>query len=89
MDTSLTLRFAAVGFVVLAILATALQLREPPTPAPMLAPSRPATAADPLREELLRCQARGEAGASDAACLAVWAESRRRFLGAANTPEGR
>lgn len=36
---------------------------------------------DPLRAELTRCQALGEAGARDAACLAAWAESRRRFLG--------
>jgi len=89
MDTSHALRFGAVAFVVLAILATALQLREPPTPAPMPAPPRPAATADPLRAALARCQALGEAGASDAACLTAWAESRRRFLGAANPSEGR
>ena len=41
----------------------------------------PATAAaDPLQSEFTRCQALGEAGAHDAACLAAWAENRRRFL---------
>jgi conjugative transfer region protein TrbK len=30
--------------------------------------------------ELQRCQALGEAAAKDAACLALWAEIRRRFL---------
>jgi len=38
------------------------------------------TAADPLRAELLHCQAIGQAGASNAACLRAWAENRRRFL---------
>ena len=30
--------------------------------------------------ELMRCQALGEAATNDAACLALWAETRRRFL---------
>lgn len=39
-----------------------------------------ASASDPLRAEFARCQGLGEAGAHDAACLAAWAENRRRFL---------
>ena len=35
---------------------------------------------DPLLAEFRRCQALGDAGAHDAACLAAWAENRRRFL---------
>ena len=35
---------------------------------------------DPLAAEFARCQALGEAGANDTACLAAWAENRRRFL---------
>ena len=35
---------------------------------------------DPLVAEFRRCQALGDAGAHDAACLAAWAENRRRFL---------
>lgn len=89
MDTSLAWRFGAVAFVVLAIFATAVQLREPPAPALAPTPLRPAAAADPLRAAFVRCQALGQAGASDAACLSAWAESRRRFLGAANPSEGR
>ena len=34
----------------------------------------------PNRAELMRCQALGEAATNDAACLALWAETRRRFL---------
>ncbi|OYY77058.1 MAG: hypothetical protein B7Y43_12515 [Sphingomonas sp. 28-62-20] len=35
---------------------------------------------DPLKTEFERCQLLGEAGAHDPACLAAWAENRRRFL---------
>jgi conjugative transfer region protein TrbK len=35
---------------------------------------------DPLLAELLRCQAIGQAGATDAACLGAWAANRRRFF---------
>jgi len=46
---------------------------------------RPAQVAAPdvdaLRAEQRRCQALGEAAASDRDCLAVWAETRDRFLG--------
>lgn len=50
------------------------------------APALSAPADHPLRAELLRCQALGEAGARDVACLAAWAESRRRFLGGRPQP---
>lgn len=36
---------------------------------------------DPLREGQRRCQRMGEAAADDAHCLAIWAETRDRFLG--------
>jgi conjugative transfer region protein TrbK len=32
------------------------------------------------QSELLRCQTLGESATTDAACLALWAETRRRFL---------
>jgi len=41
---------------------------------------------DPLVAEFHRCQALGDAGAHDAACLAAWAENRRRFLGLDRRP---
>jgi conjugative transfer region protein TrbK len=44
---------------------------------PVLNPQKPP---DPNRAELMRCQALGEAATNDAACLALWAETRRRFL---------
>ena len=73
-------RIAALAFVMLAIAATALQLRhgnhEPATSAATSATA----SADPFRTELIRCQELGEAGARDAACLRAWAENRRRFL---------
>lgn len=36
--------------------------------------------------ELLRCQSLGETATTDAACLALWAETRRRFLTLALPP---
>ena len=39
------------------------------------------SAADLLREGQRRCQEMGEAAANDAECLAIWAETRDRFLG--------
>jgi conjugative transfer region protein TrbK len=40
----------------------------------------PQTSPSPDHAELQRCQTLGEAAAKDAACLALWAETRRRFL---------
>ena len=65
--------------VILAAAAAWMTTTDQPTPA-----DRPSAdslvAADPLRAEFARCQALGEAGAHDPACLAAWAENRRRFL---------
>lgn len=36
---------------------------------------------DALTRELFRCQSLGETAAKDRACLAAWAENRRRFFG--------
>jgi conjugative transfer region protein TrbK len=69
-------RIAALGLLLLAILVSATTLRERHATA-----SQPAAMPrDPLPAELARCQALGQAGASDARCLAAWSESRRRFL---------
>jgi conjugative transfer region protein TrbK len=40
----------------------------------------PAAASDTLSVALARCQALGEAAGNDPACLAAWAENRRRFF---------
>lgn len=82
MDGKTLARLGAVIFVAIALTATAIEMtRRDETPAnpvaPMVAPSAP----DPLREGQRRCQRLGEAGARDAECLRVWAESRDRFLG--------
>ena len=79
MDMKMLARVGAVAFVLLAILATAIEFgREedaPPSP-----PHAPIAAADPRRGELVRCQLLGEAGVRDTACLRAWAENRRRFM---------
>ena len=78
-------RIGAIVFVAFAITATVIELtrEEKPVqspPAPTLAPS-----VDPLRAEQRRCQKLGEAAVRDAECLAVWAETRDRFLGRATS----
>ncbi len=42
--------------------------------------------ADPVTDEMARCQTLGEAGARDQGCLDAWAQNRRRFLRAGAHP---
>jgi len=75
-------RIAAAVFAGVAITATAIEMtREEKTSADPAAAVVAPAAPDPLREGQRRCQRLGEAGARDAECLRVWAESRDRFLG--------
>jgi conjugative transfer region protein TrbK len=75
-------RIAAVGLIALAVLVLALNLRRGRLAQAPLSPPSPtvAVSTDPLVGELFRCQALGQAGASDPDCLRTWAENRRRFL---------
>lgn len=81
MEGSLLARIAAVVFVAIALTAAVVEMGrdEEGQAARPAAPLMPET--DPLRSEQRRCQERGEAAASDPDCLAVWAETRDRFLG--------
>jgi conjugative transfer region protein TrbK len=89
-DTKLLARIGAITFVAIAITMTAIELRDAPrqgvdeTTTPIVS-----TDVDPLRDELIRCQSIGLAGASDAACLRAWAENRRRFLAPGARPKER
>ncbi|GHG86614.1 hypothetical protein GCM10010961_14360 [Pseudodonghicola xiamenensis] len=90
-------RIAAIVFVAIAITATVIEMTREDAPVPASTAPALQPSADPLRATLRRCQQLGEAAASDADCLAAWAESRDRFLGrtpapstpaASNTREG-
>ncbi|TCP38628.1 putative entry exclusion protein TrbK-alt [Rhodovulum marinum] len=81
MEGSVLARIAAVVFVAIAITAAVVEMGrdeegQATRPAATLMPET-----DPLRLEQRRCQELGEAAASDPECLAVWAETRDRFLG--------
>lgn len=82
MDGKTLARLAAVIFVAVAVIATAIDMnrrdvsQNTSTPRPSSTP-RP----DPLDAELARCSGIGEAGSRDPACLKAWVENRRRFLG--------
>lgn len=90
MDGKMLARLGAVVFVAVAATATAIELSRDEEPAESWASSRPSTApSDPLREEMFRCQALGEAGPRDPACLRAWAENRSRFLAPGARPAER
>jgi conjugative transfer region protein TrbK len=86
-EAKLFARIGAIIFVAIAITMTAIEMSRVPEPAR----EEPAgelepAGTDPLLAELRRCQALGAAGAEDRACLAAWAENRRRFFdGSART----
>ena len=82
MDGKTLARLAAVIFVAVAIIATAIEMnrRDVPQDASVTFPPT-APRPDPLDAELARCSGIGEAGSRDPACLKAWAENRRRFLG--------
>lgn len=81
MEGKVLARIAAIVFVSVAITAAIIEMTREDVSGP--APSDPALqpSADPLREGQRRCQEMGEAAANDAECLAIWAETRDRFLG--------
>ena len=86
MDGKMLARLGAVVFIAIAVTATAIDMArkdEPSAPPPASALQPPP---DPLRQSLRRCQQLGEVAASDADCLAAWAESRDRFLGRTPAP---
>lgn len=82
MDARLWIRLAAVVFAAAAIAAAAFEMagKEQGTAA-QVSHSSAETPSDPLHAAQRRCQLLGEAAARDSECLAVWAETRDRFLG--------
>ena len=90
MDGKTFARVGAIVFVAVAITATAIEMTRKEEPAESWTSPRPvATQADPLREQLLRCQSLGEAGPRDPGCLRACAENRRRFLAPGARPAER
>ena len=87
MEGKVLARIVAIAFVAIAITATVIEVtREEEGPAPASIASALQPSADPLRATLRGCQQLGEAAASDADCLAAWAENRDRFLGRTPAP---
>lgn len=86
MEGKVLARIAAIVFVAIAITVTAIEMTREDVPAPLSTAPSLQPPADPLRATLRRCQQLGEVAASDADCLAAWAESRDRFLGRTPAP---
>lgn len=86
MDGKMLARLGAVIFVAVAITAAVVEMtRKEEVPAVSSAPLVE-TSRDPLRESQRRCQQLGQQAASDPECLAVWAETRDRFLRSTPAP---
>jgi conjugative transfer region protein TrbK len=90
MDGKMLARLGAVVFVAVAVTATAIEMTRQ-NEEPDVWPSGRATETqtDPLRDQLVRCQALGEAGPRDPLCLRAWAENRNRFLSPGTRPAER
>ncbi|OQM76725.1 putative entry exclusion protein TrbK-alt [Manganibacter manganicus] len=87
MDSRLLARIAAIVFAAVALTATAIEMaRQEKAPQPAAFAPAVEPSVDPLRAGQRRCQHMGEAAASNTGCLAVWAETRDRFLGRAAGP---
>ncbi len=86
MDGKVLARIAAIVFVAVAITATFIEMSREDDPAPVSTAPSLQPSADPLREGQRRCQQVGEAAANDTDCLAIWAETRDRFLGKTPAP---
>ncbi|AUW57843.1 conjugal transfer protein TrbK [Sphingobium sp. SCG-1] len=90
MDGKMLARLGAVVFVAVAITATAIEMnRKEEAPEAWPSARTNQVQADPLRDELIRCQLLGEAGPRDPACLRAWAENRNRFLAPGARPAER
>jgi conjugative transfer region protein TrbK len=87
MDAKLWIRLVAIVFAAAAIAAAAFEMagKEERVAVPTT-PSSEEIPPDPLRAAQRRCQLLGEAAARDTECLAVWAETRDRFLGTNPAP---
>ena len=90
MDGKMLARLGTVVFVAVAVTATAIEMtrkEEAPETWPSgLAAEAPA---DPLRDELIHCQALGEEGPRDPECRRAWAQNRQRFLAPGARPAER
>ncbi|MGK6313621.1 putative entry exclusion protein TrbK-alt [Neorhizobium sp. DT-125] len=90
MDGKVLARIGAIVFVAVAITAAAIEMNRKEGPAENWSSGQPTVApSDPLRDELLRCQALGEAGPHDPDCRRAWAENRQRFLAPGARPAER
>ncbi|WP_313324758.1 putative entry exclusion protein TrbK-alt [Sphingobium yanoikuyae] len=90
MDGKMLARLGAVVFVAVAITATAIEMsRKEEAPEAWPSGRNIQVQADPLRDALIRCQALGESGPRDPACLRAWAENRNRFLAPGARPAER
>lgn len=86
MDAKMLARLGAVAFVAVAITAAVVEMTRKEVPPEHFSTRVIEPQRDPLREDQRRCQQLGQKAAEDTECLAVWAETRDRFLGRTPAP---
>jgi conjugative transfer region protein TrbK len=86
MDGKMLARLGAVVFVAVAITAAVVEMTRKEEPKSDFSTRTIEPRRDPLRESQRRCQQLGQQAASDSECLAIWAETRDRFLGRSPAP---
>ncbi|MFC3061636.1 putative entry exclusion protein TrbK-alt [Paenirhodobacter populi] len=74
-------RIVAIMLAAVALTAALVSLNREEKPAPVAIVPEAQAPADPLRQDLRRCQQLGNAALEDDSCRAAWARSRDRFLG--------
>ena len=85
--------FLALGILIGVVAVFAVQAGSEPdvrarSPAFWAGPICPASASDPIAEELARCRNLPPEKANDPFCRKLWAAQRRKFLGPSKAPEG-
>lgn len=74
-------RLVAILFLAIVMTVTLIRMERSGELPPLPGRQSQSQPEDPLRADQRRCQRMGEAAEEDAECLAIWAETRDRFLG--------
>lgn len=81
MDGKMLARLAAIVFVAIAITASLIEMSRKDEALPMVSAPVVPLSSDPMRADLRRCQQMGRTALDDEGCLAIWQQTRDRFLG--------
>ncbi|REF73403.1 putative entry exclusion protein TrbK-alt [Paracoccus versutus] len=81
MEGKAMVRLVAILFLAIVMTVTLIRMERSGDLPPLPGREAREQPEDSLRADQRRCQRMGEAAAEDAECLAIWTETRDRFLG--------